>query len=132
MEILLVYLYGIYDSVSSVIGASMIIIGMASVTALAVHFSSKDLASLYDEKEEKHKEHMKKASSAKRFILIKTFIVLLILDVLIPPKEIAVAMVAAPTVVKTVNSIVDSNRTTKMVNIIDLSLDKVIKKLEEK
>jgi hypothetical protein len=115
MEILLVYLYGIYDSIASLVD------GFAFLSIFSIFVNGVIGGVIKDD-----------VLHFKKYMYIKTAIFLVIVNVLIPPKEIAVAMVAAPTVVKTVNNIVDSNRTAKMVSIIDLSLDKVIKKLEEK
>lgn len=132
MEILLVYLYGIYDSVYNFIGMSMIISIIVSLVAVAVAFFHKDMSSIYHKDSERYRELISNYESSKKFIFLKTSIMLIIINVLFPPKEIAVAMVIAPKVVEITKDIADSNRTKKIVNVIDLGIDRITDKLKEK
>jgi hypothetical protein len=56
---------------------------------------------------------------------------LILANVLIPPKNIAVMMVAAPHIVEISKDVADSNRTKKLINILDNSLDYLDKKTKE-
>ena len=134
MEILAVYLYGIYGSITATIAV------VASVMiAVTITFSIIYIAQKSDYESNKHKTETNsyykeavpryKASyeNAKKFMFIKTSIFLVILNVLIPPKEIAVAMFAIKPAIQMAKDISDSNRTKNIVDILDLSIAKVKK-----
>ena len=138
MEILAIYLYGIYSSVEAVILISTIIVATITGMFTVVYVIQK---SEYDTNLPKGEtrtyyrnalpEYKANYENARKFMFIKTSIALIIINVLMPPKEIAVAMIAVNPAIKLAKDIKDSNRTQNIVEILDLSIARIKEKLDD-
>ena len=123
-ETLIVYLYGIWDNIDTLLNVTVAITLAITLFSLFVVF----VISMEGHSPEKDK---KAIETAKKFILIKTNIILLVLATFTPSKEIFVAMLAATPVVNTVKELGSSEKVSKIEKILDLSLDKAVKELEK-
>ena len=131
MEILLVYLYGIYDSIAGFLTFATIILTSMTITFSLVKAVTMHERNRYSHTQDKYEQYTEGVKFWDKFIYIKLSILLIIINILVPPKNIAVAMVAAPYAVQAAADLVDSNTTKKISTIIDLSLDKAITKLKD-
>lgn len=130
-EVLMIYLYGIWDSIEALLIISVIIVTGITLTTVIVYMVNKDDIEIYSSEDiiKNAKANMEKS---KKFMYTKTSILLIILAILFPTKEIAVAMFAAKPTIQLVKDVADSNRTAKLVDIFDLSLEKIASKLKKK
>jgi len=137
MEILAVYLYGIYGSITATLTVFAWIIIIGSTIAGIIYLINKHEYEAYQNSDDHWRkedlpnnkvlyEHMKK------LIFIKTSIFLVVLNILIPPKEIAVAMVAVKPAIQIAKDIKDSNRTQSIIEILDLSIARVKDSLRDR
>lgn len=116
-EILMIYLYSIWGNFEHMLaGVTFVTITITIVAGFLY------LATFEEKKVETTK-------AIKKYILIKTTIVLIILNVLIPSKNIMLAMMVATPVIEGVQKIAKSEKLDKVEKILDLALDKSIKKL---
>ena len=123
-ETLIVYLYGIWGNMETLLNIAVSI--TLTITLISLFVVSVVSVEGYHTEEDK-----KKLETVKKFILIKTNVFLLVLNTFIPPKEIFVAMLAATPVVNTVKELGNSEKMSKIEKILDLSLDKAVRELEK-
>lgn len=114
--ILLIYLWGIYDNIVAVFIVILLFL-MVLIVILGVTLSSLEEGRLSEREKQLKILHKK---WIKRLAIVGG--ILIVLNVLIPPKNIAVMMYATPTAIEALQSISDSNRTQTIVDILDNSL----------
>ena len=118
--VLLIYLWGIYDNILSLLD----IISMVSISAIILLGISWSIAH----------ESMENSISVIETWLNRatiTFVVSLTLSTFIPSKNVVVMMYAAPTAIEALQDISDSNRTQTVINILDNSLNYLETKSKE-
>ena len=118
--VLLIYLWGIYDNILSLLD----IISMVSISAIILLGISWSIAH----------ESMENSISVIETWLNRatiTFVVSLTLSTFIPSKNVVVMMYAAPTAIEALRDISDSNRTQTVINILDNSLNYLETKSKE-
>ena len=114
--ILLIYLWGIYDNIVAVFIVIAVFL-MVLIVILGVTLSSLEEGRLSEREKQRKILHKK---WIKRLAIVGG--ILIVLNILIPPKNIAVMMYATPTAIEALQSISDSNRTQTIVDILDNSL----------
>jgi hypothetical protein len=122
-EVLLVYLWGIWDNLSTlVLILTLLVVG----TVVVLMFNAWISAEL---------DNHEKMADELSFILARKLkwwvVALVLLHTLMPSKNILVLMVAAPTIVKVAHDVADSNRTQAILNILDNSISYLEKKSKE-
>jgi heme/copper-type cytochrome/quinol oxidase subunit 2 len=121
--VLLIYLYGIYDSIEDLL-TGMTVIGMFLMLVITLLIAMW----YYDELLSDSEKILYKARLKLGWI---TILILLIVNTLMPPKNIAVLMFAADPLIEASKTISDSNRTKSIINILDNSLNYLEKKSKE-
>ena len=114
-EALIVYLYGIWGNIEVLLDLIMFILVVGTAVGAIIVLIA--LGGTFED--------------FKKIFYIKTFIFVVILNTLLPSKEIFVAMLAATPVVNTVKELSGSEKISKIEKILDLSLDKAVKELEK-
>lgn len=132
-EVLLVYVWGIYEQFSWLVGFSFI---LGVITLFAYGFSylwENDYSPHYREDEEVKQSFKDKLNYfrdvCKKLLGVSTII--LVVNSFIPTRNVAVMMVSAPTIVKLAGDVADSNTTKRLVGILDSSLALLEKKVGE-
>ena len=138
MEILAIYLYGVYGGIKALAVVSMLTVGLITIVFLVIYIAQKSNYEVNNHKAETSHyykdalpEYKASYEQAKKFIFIKTTIALVVLNIMIPPKSIAVAMFAVEPAIQIAKDINDSNRTKSLVEILDLSIARVKENLEK-
>ena len=108
-----IYLYGIYPSISGLLEFSVVVILVVAAIIGAVDLSKNN--------------NFGSMVRSIRGYLIAT-VALVILNVLMPPRSIAIAMVALEPTKEMMTSVADSNRTQKLTQSLDNVLDYIVKR----
>lgn len=130
MEIFIIYLYGIYDNVDSLLEAALILLTLSTIFGgIAKGIVATAMTDEVPESDT-HKGLRRWFDHWSSLILIKPLIIVAIIAVLLPPKNIMLAMFATPYALDLASTIADSNATKRVGDIIDLALDKAESKLK--
>lgn len=119
--VLLIYLWGIYDNILSLLTG----IGIISISAIIV------LGVIWILLQEEFMDNTMSIIETWLKRITITLIVSLTLSTFIPSKNVIIMMYAAPTAIEVLQDISDSNRTQTVINILNNSLNYLETKSKE-